>query len=390
MRTSRFSEARIVEILKELIAGAKAAGLCRKNVVRCFTIFSFLLLCSPVSASVRMYTVGGAREFIARPFVSAKITEYKIPKAKAGPLYIVAGPKKEADVWFTEYYDNTLAEISTTGVLTEHPLVQSPEFSGAGPVPTVIVPSKGSYPYGIAVGPDENVWFATSTSSEQFAGKLVGGKVDAYDASAACCIQNIVAGPDGALWYPVSNSLGNLGLNTINRITTAGKLTLSVSLPYASVPDIVTPGPDDTLWFTLSGSGQIGRITTKGVVTNLYAIPTANSAPYDIVLGPDGAFWFTEYGSSKIGRITTSGHITEYKTLTKNSGPAGITVGPDGAIWFVEFAGNKVGRITTAGAVEEFTIPTGGSEPYHITTGADKALWFTEFKGNKIGRLAIL
>src|SRR5664280_2209661 len=76
-----------------------------------------------------------------------------------------------------------------------------------------------------------------------------------------------------------------------------------------------------------------------------FQIPTANSQPNQITVGPDGNLWFTESGSNQIGRITTAGTITEFPVPTINSGPNGITAGADGNLWFTELSGNKIGRI---------------------------------------------
>ena len=89
---------------------------------------------------------------------------------------------------------------------------------------------------------------------------------------------------------------------------------------------------------------KIGRITTAGVVTNEFAVPTANGQPFGIAAGPDGALWFTEQRGNKIGRITTAGSFSEFATPNINSSPNGIAAGPDGALWFTEQGGNKIGR----------------------------------------------
>jgi virginiamycin B lyase len=52
---------------------------------------------------------------------------------------------------------------------------------------------------------------------------------------------------------------------------------------------------------------------------------TPGSFPNRIVVGPDGALWFTELNTDKIGRITTRGTLSEYPI---NGGPVGITVVP--------------------------------------------------------------
>jgi virginiamycin B lyase len=106
----------------------------------------------------------------------------------------------------------------------------------------------------------------------------------------------------------------------------------------------------------------------RGVITNEFTVPTANSAPQAIAAGPDGALWFSEDNGNNIGRIATAGAITETAIPTARSFPAGIAAGPDGALWFVEQTGNKIGRIglptyslTVSAAQPEAGTVTGGS-----------------------------
>jgi hypothetical protein len=190
----------------------------------------------------------------------------------------------------------------------------------------------------------------------------------------------ITAGPDGALWFTQNPS-------SIGRITTAGVITAEYPLPtYDPVLLGITAGPDGALWFTEYQTNQIGRITTAGAITE-YPVPTANSEPQSITAGPDGALWFTEYGGNKVGRITTAGVITEYPVLSANSALTGIVTGADGALWFTEVYGGPerngaIGRVTTAGVLTEYPA----RNPGPIAAGPDGALWFTDYFGNKIER----
>lgn len=72
-----------------------------------------------------------------------------------------------------------------------------------------------------------------------------------------------------------------------------------------SNPEGITVGPDGALWFVENQTNKIGRVTTKGVVTEIS--PTGISAPYPdsvgIALGPDKSLWFTECGLGKIARL---------------------------------------------------------------------------------------
>jgi virginiamycin B lyase len=173
----------------------------------------------------------------------------------------------------------------------------------------------------------------------------------------------------------------------IGRMTTAGVVTNEYLIPTASSqPRGLAVGPDGALWFTETGPGKIGRMTMAGVVTVEYPMPPGGNIPRTITAGPDGNLWFTEGPGNAIGRITTSGVITEFP-LPDTTRVFDITAGPDGNLWFPEFDNNKIGRITPAGEITEFPIPTADSGAYGITAGPDGNLWFTEFRGAQVGML---
>ncbi len=109
----------------------------------------------------------------------------------------------------------------------------------------------------------------------------------------------------------------------------------------------IASGADGALWFTESLTGQIGRITTAGVITE-YPIPSG-ARPQYIAPAADGALWFTETGLG-VGRITTAGVITEYPTPTQPNGTLGIIGLRDGSIYFSENA-NKIGRVVHPTAI---------------------------------------
>lgn len=149
--------------------------------------------------------------------------------------------------------------------------------------------------------------------------------------------------PDGSLW------VAGYYQDAIRRIgPSGGAATLVKALAPGSRPYRLTAGPDGNMWAALYGSSTIARITPGGTLTEFPL--RAGSGPNDIVAGPDGALWFTEFlggAGNKIGRITTDGVVTnEFEVPTALSNPFGITVGPDGNIWFTESAAGKIGRLT--------------------------------------------
>src|ERR1700754_4948528 len=70
-----------------------------------------------------------------------------------------------------------------------------------------------------------------------------------------------------------------------------GAITEFPTAPGAR-PLAIVAGPDGALWFTQAVGNSIGRMTTDGVLTNEWAIPTPNSTPDGIAIGPDGSVWF--------------------------------------------------------------------------------------------------
>ena len=264
-------------------------------------------------------------------------------------------------------------------------------------------------PLGITEGPDGNIWFTDigvqnsssgqSTESGQI-GRITknGTSIEFTIPTPNCLPHGITAGPDGNLWFT------EIQANKIGRVTVDGDFA-EFPLPNPdSQPHDITSGPDGNLWFTEINADTIGRITRDGVITE-YALPTAGqqpvsggtgsglpatsvSQPYSITVGPDRNLWFTEVNANKIGRITTKGVITEFPLATANSQPNDIVAGPDGNLWFAESAGNNIGAISASGVViAEIAVPTPNSGPHAITVGPDLKIWFTELSANKIGRL---
>src|SRR5205814_275274 len=136
----------------------------------------------------------------------------------------------------------------------------------------------------------------------------------------------------------------------------AAKRISEYRVPTPSTPQEIAAGPDGSMWFTEYDGNEIGRITTRGAITE-YPIPTA-------------------YNYNRIGRTTMEGVTTEYAIPTPRSYPEGITAGPDGALWFTEALVNKIGRITTDGVITEYPIPTPSTYPRGIAAGPDGNLWF--------------
>ena len=309
------------------------------------------------------------------------IEEFSLPTGNNNPILpdqIVNG--SDGAEWFTEYGNDSIGRITSSGSVTTYPI------------------QLRSVPNGITVGPDGALWFVevNGYGGNNYIGRLTtSGQLTEYPIAVsgvdiADWGNDITTGPDGALWFTMNIS----GQSFIGRITTSGVIT-EYALPGLQ-PSLggITSGPDGALWFNLADySGlYIGEITTNGTITTYpltsqWHSPTNPTSAF-ITTGPDGNLWFTWEGNNLIGTMTPSGVANQYPIPTQNSYPGAITTNPDGSLWFTEQRGDKIGSITTSGAITEYPVPTANAGPYDITTASDGSMWFTEFSStNKIGHI---
>jgi virginiamycin B lyase len=198
----------------------------------------------------------------------------------------------------------------------------------------------GTQTFGIAPGPDGNVW-VTDTQNDQVEQIAPSGSVlNAYSLGSTGRPMGITAGPDGALW--VAQDIQFQGQTpAIARITTTGAVS---SFPIAQRPYRIVTGKDGNLWYSESFGNGIARITPTGTVTEFQA--AVGAAVYGIAAAADGSLWATELSGNAIDHFSSSGVLlNRYPLPTPNSGPMGVTMGPDGNVWFVEQAG-RIGVLT--------------------------------------------
>src|SRR5262245_4782897 len=91
-------------------------------------------------------------------------------------------------------------------------------------------------------------------------------------------------------------------------------------------PQDVVAGPDGALWFTALGAEGIGRVAADGLSTTPYAVGVT---PNGIAAGPDGNLWFADTGGNpgNIRSSTTGGLLAAFPT--GDTQPTGIVAGPD-------------------------------------------------------------
>ena len=237
----------------------------------------------------------------------------------------------------------------------------------------------------ITRGPDGALWYLTAPSTIDRVAP--NGTLTRFPSPATLLRSpSMVVGSDGALWYPGTTDQGLM----MNRVAMDGSVTtFPVGQPPPGWMD-VTAGPDGAIWFTYTdGSyvGQIGRITTRGIVSIFSA---TNLFPRSIVAGRDGALWFTNSGNDgnqsggSIGRITTDG-VVSFRNPPGGGLKTEITLGPDGALWMVSQSDPlAIVRLETGPFSSYYgtAFPTTVSgTATGIDTGPDGRLWVTTSNG---------
>ena len=208
----------------------------------------------------------------------------------------------------------------------------------------------------------------------------------------------IVAGDNDALWFTECTS------NKIGRITTKGQLTeFTVPTPDScplgiarSTLKLADGGVSEAFFFTERTANKIGAVTPSGEFVE-FTVPSKSSCPFGITAWPtDGRMWFTEFcnpvqsSMDKIGSLDPSANPNFFEKTLQSGGAllSGIAAGPDGMVWFVERSPSqgRVGRYNPSGSGSaECTLPVWQSEPMMIAAGPDGKMWFTEYAGNQIG-----
>lgn len=225
------------------------------------------------------------------------------------------------------------------------------------------------------------------------------GSITQYSVGNNSGLYGITEGPDGNLWFTVSST------NKIVKMTKAGVLTEYTLPSTLTRPERITRGHDGNLWFNASyakGSRlAFGKISTAGVITGYDLNTNYNGQVTNIISGPDGYIYIgLSNGSSNnsyIQKITTSGGLV----ASYNVGAWVNELTPDyknNLIWYAarglttigtNSGAQIIGKIGIDGGSTQYTAPSGTSELWSITIGPDGKPWFAGNNG-KVGSIDIL
>ncbi|MGA0805994.1 MAG: virginiamycin B lyase family protein [Pseudohongiellaceae bacterium] len=187
---------------------------------------------------------------IARITPQGEITEFVIPTPDSGPRALAAGP--DGNIWFSEFKAGKIGRITPQGQITEYEL-----------------PRPNTGPGDITAGADGALWFLELggqmdglTKDGNRVGRItVDGVISEFAIpSEGSTPINIAVGPDHNVWYTKNATLG--------RVTPAGAITEFPIAEGAARAVGLTAGSDrqvperliDRLWFTDSVNNRIAYL----------------------------------------------------------------------------------------------------------------------------------
>ncbi len=245
---------------------------------------------------------------------------YATPTGSSAPEAIAANGSL---MWFAEWATPCVGSIASSGKIAE--------FN------TKLTETQST---GMTTGLNGLVWFGTDNNG---IGSISSkGAITLYPvADETNQITGVTLGPDGNIWFIEFDG------NNVGKITPAGVVTEYNANLNNSYSLGIAAGGDGRIWFADDNSTtpQIGAINTDGTGLTYYS-KGLSGPPIAIVEGPDGDLYFGETGPA-IGRITTKGVITEIPLpVTEGSFPVvSLTVGPDKNIWFTNAAHSQIGMV---------------------------------------------
>ncbi len=319
----------------------------------------------------------------ARADVGA-ITEYPIP-GLATPYGIASGP--DGNVWFTDSGNagggSKVGHMTTGGVITASDVVSLPG-----------TPNQNGLATGIAPGPDGNLWLGHRGAVDKVPTTVtLSSQITEYPFSGG--VQDLLAGPDNRMWLTSGSELSA----QIGAMTTDGTATTYPNASWMQGTFGITIGPDGNLWVGLGNA--IGVLNTSGAVVHTYPMPSANDGNMrSLVLGPDGNVWFTlantAAGPGGVGKITPTGTVTifthcRHQPQDTGASPSASPSAPTTESGMPTRQRDWIGAFSTSAtsAADVTTYPTNHSNTglLWITRGSDGRMWFNEFNRNALGAI---
>lgn len=348
------------------------------------------------------------------------ITEYALPSPARSPNAIAVAP--DGSVWFGEAAIPGVAHLYLNGTLIEYawpfnypvppgqgnslslrtdiwgielwngrvwaPDVTMNQLVGLDPstgsVTSIHLPTNGSFPYTMTVGPDDSLWF-TELDSSKIGRVLTNGTLIEYPLSVGGQQETpaeIVFENDTLGYYVNIGGIQGGGPSAIYAFNPQKfSPSLVVGNQSLSIPDSIALWDRQGIWVDLHGPSMVGfyNLTDRSFTTYPTSTITYTNTvlPYFIKTNDSSFVWFNEHYGNRIAVINLAqDKLTEYSESNPPAKNASLidnaltfALGNKGA-WFTALTGNFIGYVN-ASYKPGFSVAISGDRTIQLMPGQE-------------------
>jgi streptogramin lyase len=185
----------------------------------------------------------------------------------------------------------------------------------------------------IGTAPDGTAWFSTNRTAGAYLNSITdAGSVETFPLSLPLITQqpaSIAFDANGTPWYTAyyegAFDGGGAGDGLVGELTASGAVNFPVGpqgYEQGMLVNDIVAGPDGAMWFSFTqayadGYNGIGRITGSG---QMQLLNTGGDAPNALAFGGDGNLYFIDSAANSIGKITVTPTLFDTGASTPTPG----------------------------------------------------------------------
>lgn len=191
--------------------------------------------------------------------------------------------------------------------------------------------------YGIAMAPDDNIYYYTSgTGSSLFAVNPTTNNTTVINVGTNP--YGVTVNSDGSRVYVANN--GSNTVSVVNTLNNNSVATIPIGPGFKPYGIAIAKTPNEELVY-VTNSGNNSVTVFQGSNNGILAVIPVGTQPVGVASSPDGAFvYITNKGDNTVSVINTTTNIVT-KTISVGSNPIGISVTPDGKKVYVANSGSS-------------------------------------------------
>ena len=295
--------------------------------------------------------------------IQVQIAEYELPEA-AKPLHLIY---HDDSIWISDPSAPRLWQFSpSTLEFSKY------EFEG---ITTTFLAADS-----------ENIWFVDTPGNQlgflDATGQITTYTIPKLDPVISENIPiSIQADLDGNIWVAVTNKD-----RIIKYLPESGEFK-EVRLAHNSLPFALAIAPDGNIWYSASGSGNIGYIDPATLQHT--EIDAELQSPEALLFDVDGFLWIAEHTGLAITRYDhTFGTFASIAVPNPDALPFGMALDRYGNVWFAQHTVDFIGAYDPDnGDLTEIPIQAESSFVQFMTTDEKGTVWFVGQNTNKLGKI---